>query len=1376
MKKELLELNQQAQIHKENEAWDPYVETLLKSIELFEKEDEQIKTLREIARTYCDRLSDPEKALVHFEKILDLDINDNEAAESVSNHYRKNELWEDLIGLLLDQLDAVDKNDIPLREQLYLEIAQLYAEKLSQPECGYLLMIQALTAGSDLPEVYIAVQKYAEDSDKNEALNLFLRELVRERTQNGDDSALQLLDFFANFLVKTDDLDMAAMYYGRIIKIDPEHEKAFSLLAKIYEQDLEWEALVELLTNHLEFIFDYDERLKIMHQIAAINSDKMHNQATTITAYQAILQLHSEDPLAQKTLTQIYKENGDLSELADLLEDQLLNAQEDEETISLLLQLGSLSKQLEDTRRAIDAYSEVIAIVPEHEEALKEMEKLFLHLEKWDDYLSLIDHQLSFLPENEAPRLFKAKALVLDQALNEQHDAAECYQLALEADPTDQESLLHLQEIYTEIDESEKFISITQQLIELVEKDDEKTTHLLRLGKALFELDELEESIQAFQKIVVFSPLQKEANKQLIMLFTQLEDWKALISLKKRVANALENAPIEEQLDAWLELALLCEKQCTDPIDALEAAANVLKIDRENLKGRAATQRLLEKAKQWKPLVQFLDSELSFSQNIEQRATLIAKQGEIYEIHLKNPEKTQEKYEKATELAPNIYPALRFLTKIYLKQEQWARARPRLVSLLEHARAEDDLSGIYKLTKQLGLACGKLFLHAKAANYYTVALTIKPSDKEVLYNAAHFTFMAKKFEDALKFYQKIIEKFADDLPTNELIDMHHKAAACHYELEQTEKQRQCYRSALEVDSFHEKTLRALHQLTEGKEELDDNNIERLCDLLTITLEKEERFKLLVEIGDGLVKKEKFQLAAENYDLALQIEPDSKMVLQRLLTLFSTIEEWIFASEILGKLAELEKDTKKRAHLLFTIGALYRDQLHAPVDAIPFYDAVLLIDINRTDAFEAIELILQEQKDWSRLEKAYRKMLERFQKAEKVDPQLHFAMFFNLGEIYRLQFNKPNDAIIAYQFALQIMPDNTKTQIVLATMLEKNKREQEAIELHQAILKKDPKRLKSYQKLLKIYKKHKLFDQAWCVASVLVTIGHSNQDQEDFFIRYRAKEIIKTKFVFTQKEWKLLNTHSLDKELTAIFSTAAIDGKNILVRELKDWGLHKRKDRAEKKAPKITTLITFLSNLLSIKQPLLYARQANQGIQNAQLSPRALLLGGDMLMERLDLSTVFATTKALVLLQNDFYIASAYPSSAKLKMILNAIILLTTQKMIADPSKEEVITLATKLQVLPPNSLIQMQNRIMALFNAKKNPDVSRWLREVEKTANRVAFLLCNDLQSAIDALNKETFSISKLPIEEKISDLLLFSISDEYHKLRELLSITIQSR
>jgi hypothetical protein len=70
-------------------------------------------------------------------------------------------------------------------------------------------------------------------------------------------------------------------------------------------------------------------------------------------------------------------------------------------------------------------------------------------------------------------------------------------------------------------------------------------------------------------------------------------------------------------------------------------------------------------------------------------------------------------------------------------------------------------------------------------------------------------------------------------------------------------------------------------------------------------------------------------------------------------------------------------------------------------------------------------------------------------------------------------------------------------------------------------------------------------------------------------------------------------------------------------------------------------------------------------------------------------------------------------------------------------------------------------------------DLKRWMQATEITAARAGLLLCADLDIAKKIISAEQQLPGDLPPQEKMKELLVFSVSEQYLALRKTLGIAV---
>jgi hypothetical protein len=62
------------------------------------------------------------------------------------------------------------------------------------------------------------------------------------------------------------------------------------------------------------------------------------------------------------------------------------------------------------------------------------------------------------------------------------------------------------------------------------------------------------------------------------------------------------------------------------------------------------------------------------------------------------------------------------------------------------------------------------------------------------------------------------------------------------------------------------------------------------------------------------------------------------------------------------------------------------------------------------------------------------------------------------------------------------------------------------------------------------------------------------------------------------------------------------------------------------------------------------------------------------------------------------------------------------------------------------------------------------------TANRVGFILCNDLETAARRVAVESAGVSTLSAKDRLRDLLAYSVSEQYFGVRKHLGLALEPR
>jgi len=596
-----------------------------------------------------------------------------------------------------------------------------------------------------------------------------------------------------------------------------------------------------------------------------------------------------------------------------------------------------------------------------------------------------------------------------------------------------------------------------------------------------------------------------------------------------------------------------------------------------------------------------------------------------------------------------------------------------------------------------------------------------------------------------------------------------------------------YEKALEVDPGHRDTLLAVMEL-EGRLNNWEAVIHAKRALIENTEDEQERFNLLSDVGDIYHDKlNNGQKALAAFGEALELQPQDHIVLSKSLELYTETKQWKKAVDVLVKFVEMESDAKRRAKYYYTAAVICRDEIKALDESVEYFN--LALDDHHADllkAFEALDRILTSKKDWKQLERNYRRMIKRLQPGE--NDSLMVMLLHNLGEIYRSRLSDYTAALETFELAAQLEPGNMHRHEILAELCELAGPETlpKAIEHHQVLIEGSPYKFDSYHKLYKIYMETRQYDKAWCVSSALSFLKKADPEERQLYDQYKQKGFVRakqrmsdelwTRFVFSKDEARLLGV------LFGLLSPAVA---RVKARPYKDWKI-KRKEKRDVATDQLlfSKVFNYVSQVLNLPElPELFLRQEQRGgIQMATAVEKGMMIpfcvvGQDLLQGRPEKELAYIIARELSFLRPEHYILKSVQTVAELKVLLFSAMKMVNPAFTVPPDLAASVdgTAQQLAKVLPPANLEQVAAVVKKLLEIGDAADLATWLQAVDYSANHTGFILCNDLEVSSAVLARDPVPVGGIPAKEKVKELVLYAISEEYFEVRNQLGLSIVS-
>jgi tetratricopeptide (TPR) repeat protein len=775
-----------------------------------------------------------------------------------------------------------------------------------------------------------------------------------------------------------------------------------------------------------------------------------------------------------------------------------------------------------------------------------------------------------------------------------------------------------------------------------------------------------------------------------------------------------------------------------------------------------------------------IQNQIDRARELPARSKLMVRQAAIHGDGLGDRERAQHLYETAVELDPSNVAAAGPLAMLFVEQQEWARAWPLFELQLRQdvARTEEDAKRLYF---NAGVTAEQLGFDEQALSLYERVLEYEMGHLGSQRGLARLYTRLGREEDAYQTYVDILAEHRSSMPPLEAAECYEKAGRIKLEQGDLGEARLMFLNALEIVPDSESVLRQMIVVVEESGDTQ-SAVDYKQRLLPLTSDDLERFKLLVELGDGYLDVGDTPQAEKCYRDAVQLDPGSKVVLHKLLNIFTSTGNWRRATEVLGQLARMEEDPDRHAKLCFTIAAIFRDELGELENAVEFYNKALDARFEYLEAFEAIDHLLTSARDWKALEQNYRRMLQRVEEAgDTASVELKVTLLKNLGEIYRSRLQRYDDAIAAYRLAAQYAPDDEVLLTILTELVEHAANSpEEVVEAHQRLIAVSPFRIESYRALFKAYLEARQFDEAWCMSSALSLLQKATPEEEGYYAKYLPKTVREARPNLTGAHWKERIYHEqLDRNITTLFEILGVHLRGHLTRDHRDWGVHKKKDRIDlSEAMPVTKMLNYATAELGVSEIQLFQKSGHVGLVNMNVEPQAVLAGGDMFQNTRPLELAFQVAKAVTLMRPEFYLASAFPSTDLLKVFFFAAASAATGQVIGDGDTKLITEYAQEIRDLPPQVQEQVRRAVSAVFESGRNPDLSAWLRAVDHTASRAGLLLCGDLRTAVSCIKLEADrgqALSKADMKERVRELVLFNISNAHYALRRDLGLALQA-
>jgi tetratricopeptide (TPR) repeat protein len=516
-------------------------------------------------------------------------------------------------------------------------------------------------------------------------------------------------------------------------------------------------------------------------------------------------------------------------------------------------------------------------------------------------------------------------------------------------------------------------------------------------------------------------------------------------------------------------------------------------------------------------------------------------------------------------------------------------------------------------------------------------------------------------------------------------------------------------------------------------------------------------------------------------LALDVRPDNRNLLTKLMAVYSDAKDWPRLIEVILRIAEMVKDSAALAKYYNTAATIAHHELSRFDEAANYYEEALshLAPAEGAAQFEGLTQCLTENQDWERLERAFEARIARLREAGG-EPKDIAALLDACAEIVQGRLGRLNDALRMYEEAMELEPDNEQRRAMLAAIYTKEPKRffQRAVAAQRHYLEQDPHRVESLQALRKVYTSGKRPDESWCVCQALRCLKAADADEEKFFKKYRLTRLPKMKQPVSDDLFRELCAHELqDPTLTAIFATLQPAVIAVQSQQLAAFGVHEsyRADPATDPSA-MARMIGHVGESTAVHLPPAYhCPQDPGGLSFLFTAPPAVGIGEGAKAGGPQQALAFVAGRHLSYYRPGHFMRQLVPTGTGLRGWLIGAIRTVSPRFPAPANMEAHVRECVEAisRQLPGPQRDSLRSLTQKLLEAAPELDMKAWMAGVDLSADRIGFVLSNDLKIANAVIEASPEDSSSVGRKDRLRELLAYSVSEQYFELRKRIGIAL---
>jgi tetratricopeptide (TPR) repeat protein len=1327
------------------------------------------------------------------------------ASDRLESIYRQQYKWTELVEILLERSELV--GDVQQQISILNQVAKIYENEIGDQESAFYVLQAAFKRDYSHDETANELERLATATNRwQELLDEYtnrVNELEREDRGAATDLWVKIGRWYSEHLSH---LEYAIHSVQQALRIDPAHTGALGGMAELQRKRGSWSELMETLQRHAAAETAKEKKTALYIDLAELLERQMQDFGGAVHAYQQALVYDPQSRTALTALDRLYRRTENWEPLIDILGRRADQSNDDNEIIKFRTEIGSIwDLRLFDAGQAITAYQKVLDLDPSNVSALRALEGLYEKTEQTEKYLDVLEAQLDATPSDaERVSLYERMAAAWEERFNKLDRAAECLEKIVAIDNRNYGAYRELARLYQASGKYEALVETYRNHIMATNDVATRVELYVAMGSIYEEeLKEVDRAIEAYNDVLSFDGDDQRALDALGRLYEKIQEWDRAIDMMAHLVTLVGD--VRQQVDLYWRMGRIQYAQIGD---AEAAEANLLRglaLDPSHVPTMEALTKQYSDRGDWLKAAQMMVRAEAVTPVAIDKVRLLFEAANIYSYKLRQDDQAKQLYAAVISLDPEHVDAGRPLADLYFNDGQWRELQPVIDMLCRKVgQLHADPRELNELYYRAAKTADELGDFQKALGYYKAAYDIDSTYLPTLLGRADLLFKMQDWDNAGKIYQTILVQHRDGQDEADVVRIYFRLGQVRQNLGERKKALNMFEKALEIDPSHRDTLEAVIALQAAQNDWEAV-IHGKRGLMHTSNEK-QKTQLLSEIGGIYYEKlQNPQKATAAYIEALEIAPEDHQLLQKTLDLYTETKQWKKVVETIERFVALESDGIRKGAYHHAAATICRDELKSLDEAIDYYNKALDAFFSNPDklteqmlpralkSFEAIDKVLTTKRDWKGQERAYRDMIKRLPKGgdRPVFQKLQVGLFDGLGEIYRSRLKHFQSATQAYEIAQQMDPknemraDGTDRAEILAELylVAGPDYTDKAVQQHMLMLRNEPFKYDSYKALRKIYMDSHQYDKTWCVCNTLAFLKKADPDELQFYEQYKPRGLVKAKNMMSNETWGKLVHPDESRYISAIMAAAWQGVAAMKAFPHKDFGI-KRKDRRQLQGDPLmfSKLFYYVAQVLNVPLPEVFLVEDNKAadiqlanaIEKGELCP-SFVVRPHLLQGKNEREVAFLSARRLTFMRPEYYLKMLLPTNTELKVVvLTAIVMLQPRFPVPPDTVQLVQQYLPEMQKrMPPHAMEQLGLVVQKFIQAAPEINLAKWGHAVDAVSHRAGFVVCGDLEVAARMVSAEPVTVGGPQVKDKIKELVLYSISEEFFAVRAQMGLTI---